>query len=616
MRSRERVERALAAALVAAESSSREVRVEVRRRRLEISTAQGTTEVRGHLRPRRVRQICARLWARGRLRLLQFTAGARVKVWARPRYTTEGVQIYRGDCLDVLKALPNASVEAVVTDPPYGLSKHSPELITAVLKSWLSGERADTSKIRGFMGKSWDSFVPGPEIWREVLRVLKPGGHLLIFAGTRTMDLMGLAVRIAGFELRDSIMVQGILSYCFGSGFPKSTSISKEIDKYLGKRRRVIKRVRVKGGGTEHINRANCRKHEYRSGEYQKGENVLDVTAPASKEAKRFSGWGSALKPAHEPILIFRKSLDGTLAQNTLKHGCGGLNIDACRVGSARHDSRPGRGKGDGNHTKDLPSLSADWGAWESNKGRWPPNAVFCHLPGCRLVGTKKVKGDNRGKPGGKRGGGFVNTGAARGDSKPNAAVYGDGEVEHWICAPGCAVAALDHRSGVSTGAGGSTSGATALGQGSGWNAHENHVTRINRRNDTGGASRFFPCFGGEEPPFFYTAKASRAEKNHGVEGQMGHPTCKPVAIMEYLLKLVVPPGGTVLDPFAGSGTTGVAARRLGISAILIERERQYAKWAQQRVAAALTLKTKPRCGSGGVKKKQKRHGLKPLFES
>src|SRR5690606_32907584 len=229
--------------------------------------------------------------------------------------------LYEGDCLDVMRQLPDNSVDAVVTDPPYGLSRE-PD-IEEVLRHWLAG---DDYKHRGggFMGKTWDSFVPGPAVWREVFRVVKPGGHILCFAGTRTVDLMGISLRLGGFEIRDC------LQWLYGSGFPKSLDVSKAIDKMAG-----------------------------------------------TAEARRWHGWGTALKPAVEPITRARKPLsEPNVAANVLRWGTGGLNIDGCRIGENAGWCYPhGRGgKGWGGRESLSRNLTVPISA---NKGRWPANVLL-----------------------------------------------------------------------------------------------------------------------------------------------------------------------------------------------------------------------------------------------
>src|SRR5699024_8079036 len=239
--------------------------------------------------------------------------------------------IIHGDCLEELKKLEDNSVDAVITDPPYGLSNTKPAQVADVLAAWVTGDTVSVpAKRGGFMGKDWESFVPPPAVWEECMRVLKPGGHMAVFAGARTQDLMGLSIRLAGFEIRDT------LGWIYGSGFPKSMDISKAIDKAAGAEREVIG-SKVTGNAKQRTSATG----EFVDGNHG-GQQVVDVTAPATPEAKRWDGWGTALKPAIEPIILARKPLDGTVANNVLAHGVGGLNIDACRVEST--ETVPGGG--------------------------------------------------------------------------------------------------------------------------------------------------------------------------------------------------------------------------------------------------------------------------------
>jgi DNA modification methylase len=261
------------------------------------------------------------------------------------------VRVLLGDCREVLKTLPENSVDSIVTDPPYGLS---------------------------FMGKKWDYDVPSVAIWAECLRVLKPGGYLLAFAGTRTQHRMACRIEDAGFEIRDMI------AWVYGQGFPKSLDVSKAIDKAAGAEREVIKQVRVKSGGMEHVNRTNAVAHGYRPDGYQKGENVLDITAPATDAACQWSGWGTALKPSFESVTVARKPLVGTVAENVQAFGTGALNIDGCRVET--DVPRPNRevhalrddvvyapnslaGRVDG-------SLATSKAVGDTLLGRWPANFI------------------------------------------------------------------------------------------------------------------------------------------------------------------------------------------------------------------------------------------------
>lgn len=383
--------------------------------------------------------------------------------------------ILHGDCLNKLKTLKPNSVDSIVTDPPYGLS---------------------------FMGKKWDYDVPSVEIWRECLRVLKPGGHLLSFAGTRTYHRMACNIEDAGFEIRDQIM------WLYGSGFPKSHDISKAIDKAAGAEREVV--GKAKGAGTKDPT-------SFGNGHNQE----FNLTAPATEAAKQWQGWGTALKPANEPIVVARKPLEAglTVAANVLKYGTGALNIDASRVElaasedveklNARSGGKRGfskqyvAGENDGN-------LSA---GCDLSKGRWPANVLLDEEAAAAL---DEQTGD---------------LGKSSGGGLKNADKFGGG------------YAAV---------------GEKTIGFG-----------------DTGGASRFF-----------YVAKASKKERSAGSEVPNTHPTVKPVKLMEYLIKLVTPANGIVLDPFMGSGTTGVAAKKLGFSFVGIEREAEYAAIAEKRIEA------------------------------
>lgn len=403
------------------------------------------------------------------------------------------LQLHNGDCFEVLKSLPDNSIDSVVTDPPYGLNSKEPDM-AEVLKHWLAGDDAPVTG-SGFMGKAWDKFVPGPAVWREVFRVLKPGGHLLSFFGSRTYDMGTLAIRLAGFEIRDQLM------WVYGSGFPKSLDVSKAIDKAAGATRTVL--------GTEKnfgASKAQDGKQAY--GDYA---GTWDITAPATDAAKAWEGWGTALKPAHEPICVARKPLAGTVAANVLAHGTGGINIDGCRVGS-------------------------------STEGRWPANLVH---DGSADVVEKFPETKSGGYP-------------AEGGMRSQISTYGKPTVRG-----------------------------------------EQKFT-----GSKGNAARFFYC-----------AKASKADRNYGLAGQeivstdlVGrvedsagmespragagrtsgsknpHPTVKPVALMRWLVRLVTPPGGRVLDPFMGSGSTGIAASLEDFKFTGIELDPAFFAVCQERI--------------------------------
>jgi DNA modification methylase len=233
------------------------------------------------------------------------------------------VRLINADCLEALKSLPDCSIDAVVTDPPYGLNAMKSKDVAECLAAWASGETWEP-RGRGFMGKSWDAWVPPPELWREVHRVLKPGGHALVFAGSRTQDLMSVALRLAGFEVRDTVQ------WLYGSGFPKSLDVSKALKDH--------------------------------------------------PQAREWEGWGTALKPAYEPAILVRKELDGTVANNVLEHGVGGLNIEGCKVGDELRVNAPAGNKaGDRNV-----SFSERLEKWRQSDprprqrvGRYPSNVIL-----------------------------------------------------------------------------------------------------------------------------------------------------------------------------------------------------------------------------------------------
>jgi DNA modification methylase len=381
-------------------------------------------------------------------------------------------ELHHGDCREVMAQMPDNSVDAIVTDPPYGLS---------------------------FMGKGWDHGVPGVEFWAEALRVAKPGAHLLAFGGTRTFHRLACAIEDAGWEIRDTV------GWIYGSGFPKSLDVSKAIAKAAGAEREVLS-TRAKRGALGGVAYAQ---DSWTLAQSNKPLN-LPITAPATDAARQWAGWGTALKPAWEPVIVARKPLIGTVAENVLTHGTGAINVDRCRVGTdeggTNCNNRDGSGKCKGHLTANR-SLGGGVMRHGANKqnGRWPANVIH------------------------------------------------DGSDE-----------------------------ATA---------------------PFGSAARFF-----------YTAKASKRDRDEGCEGleeracgtmeddnydiktgsgnsrdtrrRNHHPTVKPTDLMRYLCRLVTPPDGVVLDPFMGSGSTGKAALLEGFHFIGIEREAEYIQIARARIEA------------------------------
>ena len=403
-----------------------------------------------------------------------------------------------GDCLDVLRELPDNSIDSVVTDPPYGLSKE-PD-IEEVLTKWLAREDY-VHRGGGFMGKTWDSFVPGPSIWREVFRGLKPGGHALVFAGTRTQDLMTISLRLAGFEIRDCI------AYLYFSGFPKSLDVSKAFDKREGAERKVIG---VGNVTCKYLERGEpCRGHA----DSERSQNGLTyhtpITAPVTELARKWDGWGTALKPAHEPIIMARKPLDGTVADNVERWGTGAINIDGCRIETKDNLDRP-NGTKPGN-TYNLTNRPEPYKGNEG--GRFPANCVTTE-PDAFFSKYFNITPSELSKKASKR------------DRNSD-----------W----------LGREIGLEEKEGGTTV-ASIKGQ----------MKDLRVKNPD------------------YERKVPKYRNNH--------PTVKPTDLMAWLCRLVTPPGGIVLDPFAGSGSTLVAAKREGFQYIGIEREAEYVEIAKARV--------------------------------
>ena len=276
--------------------------------------------------------------------------------------------VHIGDCVERMADMPSNSIDAVVCDPPYGLSA-IPDA-AEVLRHWLAGDDY-VHKGSGFMGNSWDSFVPGPTVWKEALRVAKPGAHLVVFAGTRTVDLMAMAIRLAGWHIRDQIM------WVYATGMPKGLNVAKGIDAHLGVEPEVVGEIPDRWAGKgDVLQRAT----------QAAGDTVL-LTEPTTEEAKRWRGWNTALKPSVEPIILARKPLDGTVVENVLVHGTGAINVDATRVpmneadaetirnmggfGEAGYERTPGEAL----NLNKTPMPTQD--AQPHEGGRWPANLVL-----------------------------------------------------------------------------------------------------------------------------------------------------------------------------------------------------------------------------------------------
>ena len=496
-------------------------------------------------------------------------------------------KLLEGDCREVLKSLPDNSVDAVVTDPPYEL---------------------------GFMGKSWDAsgIAYDKTMWAEVFRVLKPGGHVLSFGGSRTYHRMACAIEDAGFEVRDQIM------WVYGSGFPKSHNIGKAMDKNAGVEPQVI--------GRNPNSRENSTDSLYDAGTI--GKTAM-VTAPSSADAKRWEGWGTALKPAHEPIVLARKPLNGTVAENVLKWGTGGLNIDGCRVANngEQFGELPNRGgrrvfNTDGQTFQESGydykegDLNAEAVAKLKALGRFPANLMHDNsqevldLFPSNAGAAAPVKSGHSGESNG-----IYNDYAQRGDD--GATFYADkGSAARFFFSPkeaGRFPANLMHdgsqevqdlfpQTGVSQGGRSGNGNAYEGGFGA-----EHYGDEKPGYGDKGSAARFFYCpkatkkdrdEGCEEletkdkPAHMRTGngtgEASMESGWPATQRKNTHPTVKPTELMRYLCRLITPPGGTVLDPFNGSGSTGKAALKEGFNYIGIEKEAEYLKIAEARIRSAL----------------------------
>jgi DNA modification methylase len=715
--------------------------------------------------------------------------------------------VINGNNIDILKTYPDNYFDAVVTDPPYGLGKEPNA--AELMKDWVEHGYHEVSG-SGFMGKEWDAFVPQPVFWKEVFRVLKHGGHVLSFFGTRTYDWGVMSMRFAGFEVRDCIQ------WLYGSGFPKSHNISKALDKMEGAERQII------GEYNAHRDNSIRKKITYK-GIASEGKGGLagkkcggmtSITAPSTEDAKQWDGWGSALKPAHEDLVLARKpfqfssdfvylyenivynlkvqlcqsklfvkdakeiftlsqkELQGegldfaqwsvektfntkvdlsvlmdmlqlelkednttlnivlswlntlvelwsvaniyttetesstitelrilnslewesifqnitllkdkkigglsvnvltaeslfsvlnlklndilihsakesailkveekgfvpnseqivlarkplekglSIAENILKWGVGGINIDATRISTEN--------KKEYENNCNRTNVKSHWGnsnfgsiVKANNQGRFPANIILQHHPECECKGTKKIKPSNGSGKASEKGGGFSKGMFGDGTSDNIGGGFTDAEgkeeVENWDCHEDCPIRILDEQSGVTKSPSETKKKNSANGETKncyGKYSSENRI--INGHADSGGASRFFKHCNYSEQDFVrfqYQAKASKSERNKGLEGfdtkqttggggtyneEAGakygsikaegknfHPTVKPIKLMQYLVKMITPPNGIVLDPFCGSGTTGIACKLEGFQFVGMEQDPEYFKIAEGRI--------------------------------
>jgi len=416
------------------------------------------------------------------------------------------LNLYCGDCLAELKKIDENSIHSVVSDPPYALN---------------------------FMGKKWDAEVPSVEVWKEVLRVLKPGGHVLSFSGTRTYHRMVVNIEDAGFVCRD------MLQWIYGSGFPKSHDVSKAIDKMAGAEREVVGNYNRPDGSKPRLNTVS-------SNALFGGADSNDqkTSNPSTPQAKKWDGFGTALKPANEPIVLAMKPIsEDTIAENVLKWGCGGINVDESRVEyKSTDDFENAKGGNSGSDKNTFGMLSGKGPKKQSEKittkGRFPSNVILDETA-AEMLDEQSGESKSTGGQSGVKGSNIYKHGSTDGENKK-----------------GCGF------------------------------------------NDSGGASRFFYC-----------AKSSKSERNDGLEGmpkikggsmtgkeyredrptnhpyrENYHPTVKPKKLMSYLIKLITPPNGIVLDPYMGSGSTGIAALENDFRFVGIEKEPEYFEIAKKRI--------------------------------
>ena len=436
------------------------------------------------------------------------------------------MKLHNEDCIEQLQKMidEGEQVDSIVTDPPYEL---------------------------GFMGKSWDStgIAFQKETWELAFQLLKPGGHLLAFGGSRTYHRMAVAIEDAGFEIRDQIM------WLYGSGFPKSLNIGKAVDKKLGNKRTSLGKYKTPDGGQELSTYNN-----WKDGEGQE-RRIPEVT----KCNTEYEGWVTALKPAHEPVVMARKPVEGTVAENVLKHGTGGINIDGCRIGTEKrtYDIKGGEnlnklareGKGDSEDAKGCGAYGI--GAKQKSigkttvQGRFPANVMH--------DGSEEVL---KGFPDSK-------------GCQPHKITSNIEKHEGW--------GTITQKSGEMVGYEGEGSAARFF--------YCPKVSKNERNNGLGGfETKKMGMSGGAQSKGEGYDKGQGIGLNRVIERKNNHPTIKPVELMKYLCRLVTPKGGTVLDTFMGSGSTGMAAKDEGFAFIGIEKELDYYEIAEQRIKTAAPL--------------------------
>lgn len=553
------------------------------------------------------------------------------------------INLLNGDNIDLLKTLPDNSVDSVVTDPPYGLGKE-PDIVQ-MMTNWTSQQNYNATG-GGFMNKEWDSFVPQPLFWKEVFRVLKPGGHVLSFFGTRTYDLGVMAMRFAGFEIRDRIQylfddseikdefynsldieqqrqLSQILKngdnemfWTYATGFPKSASVPKMIEGKLVHGSSNTTAFKQLTGETRDV-KIGLQKSAVEQGlkktiyyETENGGKTIDNPEYTTDEAKEWIGWGTHLKPANEPIVLARKPLsEKTVAENVLKHNTGGINIDACRVGyvdetdfdSLSNNRLANRTKREGEVAKGFglsPNGLKD--TEQSPHGRFPANLIIqCTCDevsysnesvtapfGTLLIGIDKT-------------GTGVTPKFDDINNSNNFTTKEFNNIEHTN--PDCPCNQFPDSQHGSHWPNAKTTGFGKYGD-------EHSKSKQTNGSSYLGVGPKEPA-NGKSSRFFFSAKASKSEKNIGLDDfeikevdtrtdtgkgsfvekgiapqQNSHPTVKPIALMEYLVKMITPVGGVCLDPFMGSGTTGIACVKNNFDFIGMELQDEYYKIANARI--------------------------------
>lgn len=523
--------------------------------------------------------------------------------------------IIESEIIEWLNAYDGEKFHAILSDPPYALISIAKRFGPGQVEAQ-EGEDGRFSRLgKGFMGQTWDGFDTLEDYqkwvaeWASLMieKILYPGAICLFFGGTRTWHHLAVGLENGGFEIYDSLM------WLYGSGFPKSHDISKGIDRAAGKDRTVIAKVRSKGGGTEHINRKNV-EYGFRPGDYQKGENVFDITEPATDEARLWDGYGTSLKPSWEPIILCRAPRKGqTFASLAQEFGSGALNIDGGRISGSwewgtQTDIRGGRFGG--NQARPSEGDVYDKDVKSHPSGRWPANLLLSHHEDCQLLGEIEIEGRviNRWKEGMKP------FGDAAGEPFESEQ-FPPETIERWACVPECPIRQLDDQAGIRTSGSGGARRKTGKGtQGAVFGVESRPAgTELVTYGDSGTVSRFFYC-----------GKASRAEKDAGLEtffwkreegGYLRisesewtdlaknqrakfniHPTVKPLELLQYLATLLLPPEledreRRMFIPFSGSGSEIIGALKAGWDiAVGVEAEAQYNEIALARLSHNLGM--------------------------